>query len=216
MAACEYNSGMGSFRVALVAVAVGVAFADSSIVVLALPELYTKFNTTIERVSWVVTAYNAAVAVAALALVVLVHRFRATTVMAAGLVVFMAASIACAAANSLWFLVGARSVQGIGAALLLAGSLPILTALTRSAVRGATVWTLAGTFGAALGPALGGVLTEAFDWRSIFIVQAPIAALGLIAAVTVRTGPSELEEGWRPSLRRSMPANVCIGLLFGA
>jgi len=215
MAACEYNSGMGSFRVALVAVAVGVAFADSSIVVLALPELYTKFNTTIERVSWVVTAYNAAVAVAALALVVLVHRLRATTVMAAGLVVFMAASIACAAANSLWFLVGARSVQGIGAALLLAGSLPILTALTRSAVRGATVWTLAGTFGAALGPALGGVVTQVLGWRAIFAVQAPLAALGLLAVVAVTAAPV-LEEGWRLSLARAAPANTCIGLLFGA
>src|SRR5436189_4962008 len=133
-----------TLAIGFVVVAVAVAFADSSIVVLALPELYTKFHTTIERVSWVVTAYNAAVAVAAVGLVVFVHRLRATTVMASGLVVFMAASIACAAANSLWFLVGARSVQGIGAALLLAGSLPMLAALTGSTGRGATVWTLAG------------------------------------------------------------------------
>jgi predicted MFS family arabinose efflux permease len=206
---------MGSFRVALVAVAVGVAFADSSIVVLALPELYTKFHTSIVRVSWVVTAYNAAVAFGALGLVLFVHRLRATTVMASGLVVFMAASIACAAANSLWFLVGARSVQGIGAALLLAGSLPLLAALTGSAVRGATVWTLAGTFGAALGPALGGLVTEVLGWRAIFAVQAPLAALGLFAVFAVKAVPV-LEEGWKPSLSRTTPANTCIGLLFGA
>ncbi|MFL5925783.1 MAG: MFS transporter [Gaiellaceae bacterium] len=206
---------MGSFRVGLVAVAVGVAFADSSIVVLALPELYTKFHTTIERVSWVVTAYNAAVVVAALALVVFVHRLRARTVMAGGLVVFMAASIACAAANGLWFLVAARTVQGVGAALLLAGSLPMLAALTGSIVRGATVWTLAGTFGAALGPALGGLVTEILGWRAIFAVQAPLGALGLLAVVGVAAAPV-LEEGWRPSLARAAPANSCIGLLFGA
>jgi predicted MFS family arabinose efflux permease len=206
---------MGSFRVGLVAVAVGVAFADSSIVVLALPELYTKFHTTIERVSWVVTAYNAAVAVAALALVFLVHRLRATTVMAGGLVVFMAASIACASANNLWFLVAARSVQGVGAALLLAGSLPLLAALTGSTVRGATVWTIAGTFGAALGPALGGLVTEILGWRAIFAVQAPLAALGLLAVVGVAAAPV-LEEGWTASLARTAPANACIGLLFGA
>src|SRR4051794_11343983 len=215
MAACEYNSGMGSFRVALVAVAVGVAFADSSIVVLALPELYTKFHTTIERVSWVVTAYNAAVAVAALGLVVFVHRLRAATVMASGLVVFMAASIACAAANSLWFLVGARTVQGIGAALLLAGSLPMLAGLAGSTVRGATLWTLAGTFGAALGPALGGLVTQVLGWRAIFAVQAPLTALGLLAVVAVTAAPLH-EEGWKPSLGRAAPANSCIGLLFGA
>jgi predicted MFS family arabinose efflux permease len=206
---------MSSIRVGLVAVAVAVAFADSSIVVLALPELYTKFQTTIERVSWVVTAYNAAVAVAALALVLFVHRLRSTVVMTAGLVIFMAASIACSAANSLWFLVGARSVQGIGAALLLAGSLPVLAAVTGSTVRGATVWTLAGTFGAALGPALGGLVTEVLGWRAIFAVQAPLAALGLLAVVAVKAAPP-LEEGWRPSLARSAPANTCIGLLFGA
>jgi hypothetical protein len=206
---------MSSFRVALVAVAVGVAFADSSIVVLALPELYTQFHTTIVRVSWVVTAYNAAVAVAALALVFFVHRLRAVTVMATGLVVFMAASIACALSNGLWVLVAARSVQGIGAALLLAGALPMLTAITGSAVRGATVWTLAGTFGAALGPALGGLVTQVLGWRAIFGVQAPLAALGLVAVVAVKSAPL-LEEGWRPSLAKTGPANTCIGLLFGA
>jgi MFS family permease len=201
--------------VAFIVVAVAVAFADSSIVVLALPELYTRFHTTIERVSWVVTGYNAAVAVAALALVFFVHRLRAATVLGVGLVTFTAASIACSLAETLWFLVGARCLQGVGAALLLAGSLPVLSVLTQSASRAAVVWTLAGTFGAALGPALGGVVTELFGWRAIFAVQAPLAALGLLGVVAARTAPV-LEEGWKPSLARTLPANVCIGLLFGA
>ena len=182
---------------------------------LALPELYGRFDTTIEGVAWVITAYNVAVAVAALALVFLVHRLDAARVLGAGLVVFLGASIACAAAGSLSFLIGARIVQGVGAALLLAGSLPVLVALTGSAASGAGIWTLAGTFGAALGPALGGVLTQAFDWRAIFVFQAPVAALGLLA--TVRARPhAAFEEGWRPSLRRGLPANICLGLLFGA
>src|SRR5262249_19161436 len=83
------------------AAAPAVAFADSSIVVLALPQLYGRFNTTIEGVSWVVTAYNLAVAVAALVLVLFVHRLNASWVLGAGLVVFLAASIACAASQSL-------------------------------------------------------------------------------------------------------------------
>jgi predicted MFS family arabinose efflux permease len=66
-----------SVLTALVTAAVGIAFADSSIVVLGLPELYARFHTSIEGVSWVVTAYNAAVAVSALALIVFVHRIRA-------------------------------------------------------------------------------------------------------------------------------------------
>ena len=189
-----------------VAAAVAVAFADSSIVVLALPDLYGRFQTTIEGVSWVITAYNVAVAATALLLVTLVHRFRAAYVLGAGLVVFLAASIACAVADSLTFLIAARSVQGVGAALLLAGALPVL---------GTRIWTLAGTYGLALGPALGGVLTQAFDWRAIFVAQAPVAAAALIGV-----GASHPEtvaiEGWRPSLRRTLPANACLGLLFGA
>jgi predicted MFS family arabinose efflux permease len=200
--------------VGIVATAVGIAFADSSIVVLALPQLYTRFHTSIQGVAWVLTSYNIAVAVTALALVFFVHRLRGTLVLAVGLALFLVASIACSAAGSLAFLITARCVQGVGAALLLAGALPVLGALTGSRAAGAIVWTFAGTFGAALGPALGGVLTQVFDWRAIFIAQAPLAGLALVVAAVAPA--TELDEGWRPSLGRIMPANVCLGLLFGA
>jgi predicted MFS family arabinose efflux permease len=198
-----------------VAVAVAVAFADSSIVVLALPELYGRFDTTIEGVSWVVTSYNASVALVALALVFVVHRWPAARVLTGGLVIFIVASLVCASSGSLELLIAARCLQGAGAALLLAGALPILVALTGSAARGGAIWTLAGTFGAALGPALGGLVTQVFDWRAIFAVQAPLAALALVAAARAPAS-SLLEEGWRPSLARTIPANICLGLLFGA
>jgi MFS family permease len=201
--------------VAVVAAAVAIAFADSSIVVLALPQLYGELDTSIEGVAWIVTAYNAAVAVSALALVLLVHRIRAASLLAAGLLVFTAASIACALADSLAFLIAGRTAQGVGAALLLAGALPVLAALAGSTTRGASLWTLSGTFGAAVGPALGGALTQAFDWRAIFAVQAPVAAVALLAAARVPRGPLA-EEGWRPSLGRTLPANACLGLVFGA
>jgi MFS family permease len=180
--------------VGLVAAIVGLAFADSSIVVLALPELYGQFNTSIEGVSWVVTAYNLAVAVTALALLFFVHRLRSAMLLGAGLVLFLAASIACASSQSLAFLIGARSVQGIGAALLLAGALPVL---------GRAQWTAAGTFGLALGPALGGVLTQAFDGRDLHRAGAGRRAR-LVGLVRTRTD-AEAEEGWSP-LKRTLPA----------
>ena len=197
---------MSRGREVAVAAAVAIAFADSSIVVLALPELYTRFHTSLEGVSWVVTAYNLAVAVTALVLVFFVHRVGTRVLLAAGLSVFLAASIACAAAGSEAFLIGARSVQGVGAALLLAAALPVL---------GAKRWTAAGTIGLALGPALGGVLTQAFDWRAIFVAQAPVAAVALVGIVRAPLS-SALEEGWTRSLARTLPANACLGLLFGA
>jgi predicted MFS family arabinose efflux permease len=197
---------MSRGREVAVAAAVAIAFADSSIVVLALPELYTRFHTSLEGVSWVVTAYNLAVAVTALVLVFFVHRVGTRVLLAAGLSVFLAASIACAAAGSEAFLIGTRSVQGVGAALLLAAALPVL---------GAKRWTAAGTIGLALGPALGGVLTQAFDWRAIFVAQAPVAAVALVGIVRAPLS-SALEEGWTRSLARTLPANACLGLLFGA
>lgn len=169
-------------RAALMALAVAVAFADSSIVVLALPELLGAFDTTITSVAWVVTAYNAAIAALALALVPLVRRLRPGPLVAAGLVVFCTASIACAAAGDLATLVAARAVQGAGGALLLAGALPALGALLGDARRGAVWWGTAGVVGGAVGPAAGGALTQAFDWRAIFIAQVPPAAAALAAA----------------------------------
>ena len=198
-----------------VAAAVAIAFADSSIVVLALPELYGRFDTSIEGVAWVITSYNLVLAVVALALVFVVHRVRAGPLLAAGAVVFLGSSIACASSNSIGVLIAARSVQGLGGALLLAGSLPVLEPLAGSTARGIAVWTMAGTLGAALGPALGGVLTQAFDWRAIFVFQAPVAGLALLGAVGSHE-PAMLEEGWTARLGRSMPANLGLALLSGA
>jgi MFS family permease len=187
------------------AVAIAVAFADSSIVVLALPELYVEFDTTIPRLSWVVTAYNLAVVVALLPLVPLARRVRPWVLALSGLVLFFAASIACAVAGDLAPLVAGRAVQGLGAALLLAASLPLLVALAGSSERAVSTWVTAGTIGVAVGPALGGILTEAFDWRAIFAVQAPVAVAALVAALHPRSR-------WAPAEAASSSG----GLPFGA
>src|SRR5438093_9780856 len=71
------------------------------------------------------------------------------------------------------------------------------------------------TFGLAVGPALGGVLTQAFDWRAIFVAQAPVAGLALVGVIRAHEHV-EADEGWKPSLARTLPANACLGLLFGA
>ena len=178
------------FRAALMALAVGVAFADSSIVVLALPDLLGDFGTSIESVSWVITAYNLAVAVVALGLIRAVRRLDAVRLTRVGLVVFALASLGCAMADGLAVMVAARTVQGIGAALLLAGSVPLLTALTGSRRRGAALWGTAAVVGAAVGPALGGALTQVYEWPSIFVAQVPLALAALAATIAVRVPPS--------------------------
>ncbi|MET0907944.1 MAG: MFS transporter [Ilumatobacteraceae bacterium] len=168
--------------VALLLAAVALAFADASVVALALPELYGEFDTTIVGVSWVLTTYALAVALAAIPVAVLHRRVHPLHLVLAGAGVFAAASIVAGVAGGLEVLLGARAAQGVGAALLLAGSLPVLVAVVPGTGRGRRWWAMAAAVGAAIGPALGGVLTEAFSWRAIFLVQAPIVAGALAVA----------------------------------
>lgn len=204
-------------RAALVALAVGVAFADSSIVVLALPDLLGAFGTSIESISWVITAYNLAVALVALGLIRAVRRLDPVRLTRVGLVVFALASLACAAAGGLAVMVAARTVQGIGAALLLAGSVPLLAALAGSRRRGAGLWGASAVVGAAVGPALGGALTQLFDWRSIFIAQVPLALAAVAATVAVRVpsaAPAVVLPD--PTRRARRASGVALALLSAA
>jgi MFS family permease len=177
----------------LIAVAVALAFADSSIVVLGLPEVYGEFDETIVGVSWVITTYNLAVLIGAGALALRSPR-RPRPLTVVGLVVFAAASMACALAPSFPALIAGRVAQGIGGACLLSGALPLLAASTGSPERARALWAGAAAIGVAAGPALGGVLTGLASWRSIFAVQAPIAVVALAAAVRLRTDPAPVAE----------------------
>ena len=197
-----------------VGAAVAAAFADSSIVVLALPALYTDFHASLVGVSWVITSYNLVVVAGAFALVPFTRRLHVREVTRAGLALFTAGSIGCAASWELSALIVFRCVQGLGGALLLAGALPLLGGLLRGATRGVRVWTATGTFGAAVGPALGGVLTQLADWRAIFIVQAPVAAAALVATFDRRTHELPREEQ-APRRSGSFVANAGLAFVFG-
>jgi MFS family permease len=141
--------------------------------------------------------------------------------------VFLAASLASAAAPELWSLNAFRAVQGLGAALLLLGALPLTRRLAATPERGSALWTGAGVLGAALGPALGGVLTELLGWRSIFLVQAPFAALAVVVAVVLgrsvtsrrrrrrrRAGPGGARGRRAAGAALALASAALVGLLF--
>ncbi len=200
-----------------VAASVAVAFADSSVVVLALPDLYSAFRTSIVGVSWVITAYNLVVCAVAFSLAPLARKLHARALAGAGLVLFVAGSVGCASSWSLVALVAFRCLQGLGGALLLAAALPILAGLAGDAARGTRAWILAGTLGAAVGPALGGVLTQLADWRAIFAFQAPVAASALVATFDHRV--RALQRGGTPgsgAARGSAAAGIALALIFAA
>src|SRR6187402_145155 len=103
---------------ALVIAAVGLAFADASVVALALPDLYAEFDTSIVGVSWVLTTYALAVAVTSVPVAIVHRRVRPLTLVVAGGAAFAAASIVAGAAGDLTVLLVARAAQGVGATLL--------------------------------------------------------------------------------------------------
>ena len=110
-------SGGTSRRLLLVvlALAVALAVADSSVVVLALPDLYQTFDVSIVQVSWTITAYNLAIVVGALLVLPVERRVRGHVLAGVGLAVFAAASLSCGLANSFGVLIAGRTVQGFGA-----------------------------------------------------------------------------------------------------
>jgi MFS family permease len=176
------------------AATVGLVLADSSIVTLALPDVLREFDATVFGVSWVLTAYNIVLAAAILPVVRFARPSPART-WGIGLIVFGLASLACALSPSAGFLIGARCVQALGGAAVLAGAIELL-ARDRGSHRAAVgLWGVAGTIGLALGPAVGGVLTELFSWQSIFLLQAPLLLLVPFAAKAPVVGPERGPEG---------------------
>jgi MFS family permease len=174
-------------RRALLAVGVGLALADSSIVTLALPDILGQFDVGITSVAWVLTSFNLVLALVAVP-AAYVSRRRPREAFAAGVVVFAAASLTCGLAPSFDVLVGARCVQALGAALVVTPR-SISSAGEGSNERALRVWVAAGVLGAALGPAAGGILTQLLGWESIFLAQVPVALVLLLALRGVRARP---------------------------
>lgn len=163
-------------RVAFVAVAVAVVLADSSIVTLALPDVVRDFDVSVAEVAWVLISFNLVLALAALPAAALVNSWGPGRAWLAGVTVFAGASLACALAPGLGVLVTGRCAQAVGGALVVAAAFELLSA-ELTARRAITVWGGAGILGAAIGPALGGVLTELLSWEAIFAAQVPLVLL---------------------------------------
>lgn len=167
-------------RVAL-ALAAGLALADASIVTLGLPSILVELDSSVDGVALILGVYTVVLAVALPVASRMATRFGPAQLAAWGAGIFGLASIACGAVSALAPLLAFRGVQALGGAGVLVGTFELLGGGRPG--RGRQLWVAASVFGIATGPALGGALTQAFDWRAIFFAQAPIAATGLVAAV---------------------------------
>ena len=200
---------MGSERLRTIclSLAVGLVLSDSSIVVLALPDILVRYQLTIGEVSWVLTGFNVVLALAAVPVAYLVRRRAPGLLLAVGMAVFAAASLCCALAPSFEVLLVSRGVQAIGGALAVTAALELLPLSTGSERRAAVVWATAGALGAACGPALGGLLTQLISWEAIFFVQVPAILLAL-PTLRVRAHSAPVPAG-----RPHVAANLALLLL---
>jgi MFS family permease len=192
-------------RRALIATASGLALADAAVVTLALPPILLELDTSVEGVAAVIGVYTAVLALG-LPLSAALH---GRTTGAAGALLFAAASVGCASADSLELLLVMRALQALGGAALLAAAFDALD----GGGAGRRLWVGAAVAGTAAGPALGGVLTELFDWRAIFIAQVPIALAAAPALLGAHV-PTVREALPRPP--RDLLAAVALMLLSGA
>jgi MFS family permease len=206
-------------RLTALTVAVALVLADSSIVVLALPQIYRDLDTSVAGVTWVLISFNLVMALAAVPAAHLARRIGPGRAAAIGLAVFAGAGLACGLSTELSTLIAARCVQALGGALAVTAVLELLPATVGSERRAVAIWATAGAAGAALGPAVGGLLTELVSWQSIFLLQAPIAiAAGVPVLAVARheaaTGviSTELRRTGRPHLL----ANLALALVSAA
>jgi len=162
-----------------------VGLVDANAVNLALPAVRDDLGGGISGAQWTIDAYNIAFAALLLSAGSLGDRFGRRRLLRFGLTVFVVASLACAASPSLPVLLAARAIQGVGAALMLPQGLAITAAVFPGPIeraRATAAWAMAAAMSTAIGPILGGVLTDTVGWRYIFWLNVPVGLLALVMA----------------------------------
>ena len=175
----RYGSTAGRWVLAATVVGSGVAFLDGTVVNVALPAIGADLGTSMAGLQWTLDSYLVTLSALLLLGGSLGDRYGRRRVFVFGLAWFTAASLLCGVAPSSGSLVAARAVQGVGGALLVPGSLSIISATFRPDDRGRAIgaWSALAGVASAAGPFFGGWLTDAVSWRLIFLINVPLAVV---------------------------------------
>jgi EmrB/QacA subfamily drug resistance transporter len=191
----------------------GVAFLDGTIVNVAVPSIAKDLDASLADMQWVLDAYLVTLTALVLLGGSLGDRYGRRKVFLLGLAGFTAASTLCGLAPDVRVLIAARAVQGVGAALLVPGSLAIISAVFDPADRAKAVgaWSGLGGVASAIGPFVGGWLIDSVSWRLAFFVNVPFAVAVALAARHVPETSSGMEE--HLDLRGAVAASAGLALL---
>ncbi len=181
----HFSTRTGRWVLFATVLASSMAFINQSTLNVALPALQSALGASGSELLWIINGYNLMIASFLLVGGTLGDRFGRKKILCAGIVVFTAASLACGLSFTTAFLIGARVVQGIGGALMVPGSLAIITATFPPDRRGRAIgtWSAATTITTVAGPLIGGVLAEKGLWRFVFFINVPIAIAALAALI---------------------------------
>ena len=170
------------FRI-LIATILGssMAFADGSIVTVAIPRMRVALDASLGQMQWVSNSYTLILSAFLLLGGAAGDRYGLRRVFGFGVAFFAATSLACALSGDVLTLIGARALQGLGAAMMVPGSLALLSAHFPLSERGRAIgaWAASTSVAAALGPLLGGWLVDHAPWRTIFLINLPLAVLAI-------------------------------------
>ena len=185
---------------------------DNSVVSLALPSIGRGLNTSLSQLEWVVNAYSLVFAVFLLTAGKLADFVGRRLIFTIGLVVFTASSLACALASSGGALIGARAVQGIGAAFMLPATLSIISAIFPAKERGMAIGIWAGVSGAglAIGPLVGGIILRVASWPWIFYINVPVGIAGVIATLLLVPESRDMSKDQRLDVAGLVTSGIAI------
>src|ERR1700741_3377484 len=157
---------------------------DNTVVNVALPSIERDLHVSISSLEWVVTAYALTFAALLITGGKLGDLFGRRRIFIIGIVIFTLSSLACGVSPSAGFLIGARAVQGVGAALMNPASLSIITATFAPRERGQAIgiWAGVSAMAIAIGPRVGGLIVDNISWNWIFYVNVPVGILGIVVA----------------------------------
>ena len=175
---------------------------DNTIVNVALPTIQRSLHLKISELEWVVTGYALTFGALMLTGGKLADLFGRRLIFVVGLVIFTASSLACGLADGATMLVAARVVQGLGAAMMNPSTLSIITVTFPPRQRGTAigVWAGVSALALAIGPLLGGVITERINWNWIFFINVPVGVLGVLAAFTFIDESRDTSHEQRPDV----------------